>query len=291
MSLNKYQIFSTVVKTGSLTRAAEALHITQSAVSHAIAGLESEMGFLLLNRNRNGITLTKNGEIILKNVQEVLQCNERLEQRAAMIKGFEIGTVNVGTFMSVSTQWLPFIFDEFYKSYPKIQINLCEGNYDDLAENLESRMIDVTFISEAVAENFETIHLKDDEWFCIMPRNHALAAKDCVRIDDLRDEQFIFPKNGKVTDAFTFLKDAGFTPHIRYSMTDDNAVMSFVQKGFGISFLPRMVLYRRPDDIEVRPIEGSPKRSICLAAHSFKELSPSAKKFVNTTVEWIESQP
>ncbi|MCX7615003.1 MAG: LysR family transcriptional regulator [Clostridiales bacterium] len=287
MSLNKYQILSTVVKTGSLTKAAETLYITQSAVSHAIAGLEEEMGFPLLNRNRNGVSLTKNGETVLKHVQEILQCNERLEQKVAMINGLEIGTVNVGTFTSVSTQWLPYIFDIFSKLYPKIEVNMFEGDYDELNQMLESRLIDFTFLSASVAAGFETIFLKDDEILCIMSDNHPLASRKSLTFEDIKDQQFILPKYGKNAEPFIILKEAGIEPNVRYSMSDDQAIMSFVQKGFGIALMPEMILYHRPLGTVKKQIEGAPKRSICLASHSFKDLSPSAKKLVKTILSWV----
>lgn len=73
MSLTKFEILSTVVEEGRLTKAAESLSMTQSAISHAISSLESEWGFSLLNRDCSGISLTSNGERVLKHVRGVLQ--------------------------------------------------------------------------------------------------------------------------------------------------------------------------------------------------------------------------
>lgn len=81
MSLAKYEVFSTVVEMGSLTKAAESLNLTQSAVSYSIANLESELGFPLLIRSRSGITLTSNGQSILKSIRNVLHWNEKLKQQ------------------------------------------------------------------------------------------------------------------------------------------------------------------------------------------------------------------
>ena len=103
----KYEVFRTVVESGSLTKAADLLHMTQSGVSHAISSLETELGIALLTRDRSGITLTADGELVLQRIREVLTANERLNQQVAAIKGLEIGTVRIGTFTSVSAQWLP----------------------------------------------------------------------------------------------------------------------------------------------------------------------------------------
>ena len=109
LSLAKFEIFSTVVELGSLTKAGETLGLTQSAVSHAIASLESEWGFSILNRGRSGIHLTSNGERVLKYIREILKWNEEMVQEIANINGLEIGTVRIGTISSVSIHWLPEI--------------------------------------------------------------------------------------------------------------------------------------------------------------------------------------
>lgn len=113
MSLARYEVFNTVVELGSLTKAAEALNITQSAVSYSIANLEAEFGFPLLIRSRSGITLTSNGQRMLKSVRTVLHWDEKLKQEAASIKGLEVGTVRIGAFTSVCIQWLPRLLKNF----------------------------------------------------------------------------------------------------------------------------------------------------------------------------------
>ena len=104
MSLSKYEIFSTIVEVGSLTKAAEKLNLTQSGVSYSISTLESELGFSLLKRDRSGISLTSNGERILRHVSRILHEEELLRQEVAAIKGFDTGTVRLGTLSSVSMQ-------------------------------------------------------------------------------------------------------------------------------------------------------------------------------------------
>lgn len=86
MTISQYQVFHAVVELGSLTKAAENLNLTQSGVSHAIASLETELGFSLLTRDRVGVALTINGELILKYIRETLQCNDRFNLRKGQIE-------------------------------------------------------------------------------------------------------------------------------------------------------------------------------------------------------------
>lgn len=123
LSLAKYEIFSTVVELGSLTKAGDTLGLTQSAVSHAISSLESEWGFSILNRGRSGIQLTSNGERILKYIREILMWNEEMNQEIANINGLEVGTVRIGTISSVSIHWLPEIMKNLMNTTHPLKSN------------------------------------------------------------------------------------------------------------------------------------------------------------------------
>ncbi|MFK4340146.1 DNA-binding transcriptional LysR family regulator [Paenibacillus sp. RC62] len=98
MNLFKYKVFLSEVETRSFTKAGELLKLTQSAISHAVSGLEHELGLTLLIRGRSGIKLTSNGERLMKHFREIVQMNERLYQEVDLIKGLETGTVKIGTF-------------------------------------------------------------------------------------------------------------------------------------------------------------------------------------------------
>ena len=175
LSLAKFEIFSTVVELGSLTKAGETLGLTQSAVSHAIASLESEWGFSILNRGRSGINLTSNGEHVLRYIREILKWNEEMLQEIANINGLEIGTVRIGTFSSVSIQWLPEILKNFNEYYPSIEIKLLEGDYDDIEHWISNGIVDFGFVSLPTSKPFEVIPLKKDRMLCILSDEHPLA--------------------------------------------------------------------------------------------------------------------
>ena len=146
MTLFKYEVLNTVIKLGSITKAAEALNLTQSGISHAISSLEAEMGFVLLAKSRLGIRLTGDGERIMASIRQVLAQNEIVKQQVALIKGFELGTVSIGTFSSVSMQWLPEIIKDFKNSHPTIEIQLLEGTYETIQKLIDDCQVDFGFI-------------------------------------------------------------------------------------------------------------------------------------------------
>ena len=102
MTLFSYEIFDAVARQGSFNKAAQQLHLTPSAISHAIAVMEEELGFALLKRSRAGIRLTGEGERMISPVRDLLGSAERLKQTASSIRGLESGTVRIGAFTSVA---------------------------------------------------------------------------------------------------------------------------------------------------------------------------------------------
>lgn len=98
MNLLQIEIFVKVVDIGNFTKAGEILAMTQSGISHNIASLESELGIKLLNRGRNGISLTDSGERIINNMRNILSEAESIKQEAASILGIQNGKINIGAF-------------------------------------------------------------------------------------------------------------------------------------------------------------------------------------------------
>ena len=118
MTLLSYQIFKTVAEQGSFRKAADILGLTPSAISHAVAAMEHELGFPVLNRSKLGVTMTNYGEHLLPYINAVLNSDESLHQAIAEFNGLRQGKVKVGCFSSVCTNWLPDVMNSFRKEYP-----------------------------------------------------------------------------------------------------------------------------------------------------------------------------
>ncbi|RQW73850.1 LysR family transcriptional regulator [Lysinibacillus composti] len=287
MSLAKYEIFSTVVELGSLTKAGDTLGLTQSAVSHAISSLESEWGFSILNRGRSGIQLTSNGERILKYIREILMWNEEMNQEIANINGLEVGTVRIGTISSVSIHWLPEIMKKFNEHYPSIEIKLMEGDYDDIEQWISMGLVDFGFLSLPTSHPFEVLSLKKDRMLCILSDEHPLAEQSEIRFDMIKDEPLIKSKKGSDNDLKRILKENKITPNIKFELTDDQAIISMVENGMGISILPEMVIHRVPNNVRKLKLEGDHYRTLGIAAPSLKSLAPATNKFIDYLKAWL----
>ena len=287
MSLSKYEIFSTIVEVGSLTKAAEKLNLTQSGVSYSISTLESELGFSLLKRDRSGISLTSNGERILKHVSRILHEEELLRQEIAAIKGFDTGTVRLGTLSSVSLQWLPGILSEFSEKYPQIEVKTYLGCYDEMNDWLSNGTVELGFVSLPISKPFETIPLKKDNLMVVLPPNHPLRHQKTISYAQIQDESFIMPQWGSDDNIRRLLNDNKLNLQIKYEFMEERTIFAMVQRGLGISILPELILVNVPDNIHIISLKEADYRILGVAAVSFKTISPAAKKFLTCVRSWL----
>ena len=114
MTLFSYEIFDAVARQGSFNKAAQQLHLTPSAISHAIAVMEAELGFTLFNRGKNGVTMTSYGASLYPSIRAVLNSDEALQQSIARLNGLEKGKVKLGAFNSICSGLLPSILKPLF---------------------------------------------------------------------------------------------------------------------------------------------------------------------------------
>lgn len=284
LAIFQYKVFLTVVESGSFTKAGEKLGLSQSGVSHNISTLETELGILLLRRNRNGISLTDAGERVIPHIRQLIHHAKLLEQEAALIQGIEVGSIKIGTFPSFSSRFLPGLIHNFIKRFPGIQIELYEGGYDDIEEWIASGTVDIGFLTHPSRE-FETIHLLKDELFVLVPKNHRLNTMKIIQVESLHNESFIMPKAGCDVLIKRLFRENNVLPNVIFEIEDNNTIISMVQEGLGITIIPEMVLLQSIPSMKVIPLEKKLYREIGITIKSYKQSSPSIKKFMEIVKE------
>lgn len=286
LSIGKYEIFHTVVELGSLTKASEALNISQSGVSHAIASLEKELGFSLLTRNKAGIRLTVNGERMLLYIRDILTLSKKMLQEAGEIRGLEIGTVRIGTFSSISVEWLPGILKKFMDQYPHIKVEVVEGKQEEISLWISQGIIDFGFLMLPAAD-LEVLHLKRETFCCVVPENHHLGAEKAIETNALKNEKLIL-QNSTLKIIHNIFKPNKHSPEIVFRLDDEQAIISMVKNSLGVSILPEIALHNLPDSVKKIPLLGERAiSSIGIGSISFKNLSPASEKFIAASTLWL----
>ncbi|MBQ3756150.1 MAG: LysR family transcriptional regulator [Oscillospiraceae bacterium] len=290
MALDRYATLMTVVETGSLTRAAEQLGCTQSAVSHCLDTLESELGFTILRRSRAGVMLTDEGERLLPAVRSFLGAAEQLRQTASSIRGLESGTVRIGAFTSVAVHWLPPILKEFQRDYPRVDFRLLNGDYHDVEQWLANGSVDVGFVALPSPVNCEFIPLMEDRLLAILPLHSRFEHYPKFPLVECETEPFISLLKSSDHDARRALEAAGVNPNVRFYTKDDYAVIAMVEQGLGMSIMPELLLKGRQYDLQILPLVPEAKRTIGLGIAAGRKAGPATRRFADYVVRYVRSQ-
>ena len=287
MNIGKYETLMAVVEYGSLTRAAQSLGCTQSAVSHSIESLEQELGFALLKRGRAGVRLTGEGERLIPAVRNLLNSAEQLAQTAASSRGLESGTVRIGSFTSVAVHWLPPVLKEFQKDYPRVEFKLLNGDYHDVEQWLMEGSIDIGFVNVPSTVDCECIPLMEDRLLAILPRHSRFESYPRFPLVECETEPFISLLESSDHDARRALEAAGVKPNVRFYTKDDYAIIAMVEQGLGISIMPELLLKGRHDDIQMLPLVPEARRTIGIAIAAGDKAGPATRRFADYVVRYV----
>ncbi|GCE31851.1 LysR family transcriptional regulator [Dictyobacter alpinus] len=284
MNFSQLQCFVALAKTSSFTEAAYEVDLTQSAVSHALAALESELGVTLLERNRKGVvSLTHVGQKILPHAQALLVQSETIEQEARSAQGLVKGKLRLGHVLSLCPGLIARLLTIFQQQYPDIEVVLFEGSMQEVYEWIEGGIVDVGFILHP-ARAIKSTLIATDELCVILPSNHHFQTETGVPHNRLYEYDFIMAKAGC---SFQMLEMAGLKlgkikPRIRYQASDSATILAMIREGLGIGILPRMMVPKKLEGVVALPLDPPQQLQIGLATKSSEMSSPAAKLFIQT---------
>lgn len=288
MDTKKYEVFAKTVELSSLTAAAQALGLTQSAVSHIIAAVEEELKLTLLKRSRTGARLTPEGERMLPYIKEILRQEALMYRAAEGLRELTAGEVRIGTFTSVATHWLPGMMKEFQQMHPQVEFRLFNGDYHDVNQWLRQGSVDLGFVALPMEQDWECIVLGEDRLMAALPENHPLARQERCAVTDVAREPFISLLETSDHDARRALDKAGLRPNVKFTTKDDYAVLAMVRQGLGVSIMPELLLRGQSSGIAVRPLDPPSSRMLALALPAGGRTGPAARRFAEFAVAWVE---
>lgn len=292
MDINKFIVFESVADTLNFTKSGEMLGYTQSGISHILKTLETELGFPLFVRSRQGVTLTSNARALLPKVRALIRMNEEIEQTVNAINGIESGHITIASFASISRRWLPKIIYSFREKYPKIEIELREGGTDDITEWILNTEADFGLLSHRhIGSSLTWIPLYEDPLVAVLPADYPVGNRKSFPIKAFDGQPFIISAEGVDYDIHAVLADGHVNPAIRFSSKDDHAIQSMVENHLGISILPKLVLDPEIHAIQTLPLSPARSRELGIAAPPEEAISPAAGKFIAAVRDFISSLP
>jgi len=278
--MSRFTLFQKVIETGSFTAAAEAMGYTQSAVSQAVRSLEEETGMVLLERNKTGIRLTKDGEALFPYIEEAASSENRFNRKVHEMQGLANAVIRIGTFTSISRNELPQYMKEFQERYPEVSFVLDQGEYTGIASWIREGRIDFGFIHGEAVDRLPHEDLYEDRMMAVLPEKHPLSRKKTVSLEELSEEPFILLDEGQYSTVLHAFEKAGITLNPRYRIYDDYTILEMIRQNLGVSLLFERVVQGFDKGVVLKPVKPAVNRTVALAYRSRETLPYAASLFV-----------
>ncbi|OQR56030.1 LysR family transcriptional regulator [Bacillus sp. CDB3] len=245
MDFRQLYYFKEIVKQGSISKAAEVLHIAQPPLSQLLKKLETDLGTTLIHRYRQKWELTETGEILYQYANQMLMQIQDVKQQIQEIEQGIGGTVSIGASSTCSNMLIDYV-STFRTQYPNVKINIVTGNSEELLKRLEQREIDVALLLRlGNSEQYEMKVLKKQSTAVIIPASWATSfSSQHVTIEQIA--QFPFIMLGAMEglsfneDLFKVFDEHQVKPNIIIECKDIRMVIALVSRGLGLSVIPRM---------------------------------------------------
>ncbi|WP_019556417.1 LysR family transcriptional regulator [Thiomicrorhabdus arctica] len=248
MADRRLQVFHTVAKVMSFTKAAETLHMTQPAVTFQVKQLEDFFNTRLFDRTHNKITLTDAGKVVYDYSDQILELYERMNSDVREMTGEVTGTLVIGASTTIAEYMLPSLLGAFKKQYDDVNIRLQVGNTDAIVSMVENNMIDLGLVEAPVHnKNLEVDVCRIDEMQLICPKTHPLAKRDKVTVEDFRKYGYITREegSGSRTVIDSYIREQGLTYSdlkVVMELGSPEAIKMAVESDVGIAIVSRSTL-------------------------------------------------
>jgi len=279
--MNRYEVFVKVIECGSFTKAAEELGYTQSAVSQMVHTLEEELSTTLIKRSKNGAVLTADGKEYFPYISSIHNAHRELAEKHREMQGLGSSQIRIGTFTSVSRNWLPGLMKQFKEQYPDVRFELFQGEYTNIGEWIKEGKVDFGFMSPDAVDGLEKYVLYRDEMVAVLPKGHALAKQEVISLSDLAVCPNILLDEGELSVPLNAYEAHHLKPDIQYRVYDDYSIITMVEQELGVSILYRLVVQNQARSCIIRPITPAVERTVAVACKNRNTLPVASRYFLD----------
>ncbi len=268
MADRRLQVFHTVARLLSFTKAAEALHMTQPAVTFQIRQLEDYFNTRLFDRTHNRISLTAAGERVFEYADRIIALYREMDNQVRELTGDVSGVLIIGASTTIAEYLLPSLLGEFKRQYPAVNIRLRVSNSEGVVQMVENNVADVGIVESPIASKRLAVEvLWHDQLMFICPPGHPLAKKPTVRPKEVLDLAFVSREEGSGTREFIreYLARNGVQYqdlNISMEVGSPEAIKGAVESGFGVSVVSQAILVKelKLRSLVARPLDPPLKR-------------------------------
>ncbi|ACL22906.1 transcriptional regulator, LysR family [Desulfitobacterium hafniense DCB-2] len=288
--LDLYRIFNAVSRNKSFSKAAQELYMTQSAVSQAIAKLESELEVQLFYRTSRGVLLTNEGNLLNEHVNSALGMIHAAEDKILEFKELKAGQLRIGVGDTITRYFLLPYLEEFHSAYHSIKLNILNGTTTEIQDFIKSGKADVGICNLPIQdESLYVIPCREIHDIFVGGEKYKDMTVKPIPFKQLMELPLIFleEKSNSRNYVESFLKKEGFPLSPVFELGSYDLMLEFAKINLGIAcvikefsedYLANGSLY------ELKLEEDIPKRSIGLCYLKSVPLTPAAKKFVESII-------
>jgi DNA-binding transcriptional LysR family regulator len=241
LNLHLLRLFATVARTGSFSRAAEVLHISQPAISKSVRDFELQVGCRLLDRGPQGVKPTREGEALARHAATLFAAERAAEEELQAMRGLHRGSLRIGASTTIATYMIPEYLGAFNRAHPGIELNILSANTQAIADLMIGHEIDIALVEGLVEDrNLVSEPWRTDAMVLIAAPDHCFArAKEPIGLDALAGETLIVREHGSgslqaVADA---LQARGIVPARTLEVGGTEAIKQVVAASVGVAIV------------------------------------------------------
>jgi DNA-binding transcriptional LysR family regulator len=286
MDVRDLQVFLSVAKHLSYTRAAEEINLSQPSVSVRMRQLEHYLGSKLFEQLGKKVALTEAGQLLIPYATRVIAAMEDLRHAVGELQGLERGSLRIGASTTPGMYLVPQTIAHFKHRYPKIEVHLAVKDTRQIEEGVIQNEFDFGFVGSHLAgDAVDVFPWLTDQIVLVVAPKHRLARKKSVKLEDLRKERFILREPGSATRAaiFSHLQKSDLEMETIMEMENPESVKKAVQSGLGIAFISKFAVETELKaktlvNVQVRDVDI--QRELKIVFRKDKHLGRAAQAFI-----------
>ncbi len=289
MEIRVLKYFLAVAREGSITGAANSLHLTQPTLTRQLQELEKELGRQLFIRGKHRVTLTPEGMMLRKRAQEIVDLAEKTEAEFHTALDTISGDVYIGSGETDSMRHVAQIIKEIQTEYPDIKFHIYSGNAEDVTEKLDKGLLDFGVLIQPIdLSKYDNITLPEkDVWGVVVRKDSPLASKQYITLENLYEVPLIAsrqmsPKYSKDSGFLDWFGDKYNDLDIKatYNLVYNAAVM--VKAGVGAAItLDKLVNTSNESELRFIPLKPRLESGLDIVWKKYQVFSPAAKVFLD----------
>lgn len=287
VNLELYRVFDAVAKHGSLTKAAEALYLSQPAVSQSIKQLETQLGGTLFVRTPKGMVLTEIGAVMARYAEQAIELLQQAQGKFNEFKGIKLSTIRIGASDTFCKYYLLKFIDMFHKKH-NVNMQVLNRTTAEIIELLKQRKIDLGFVNLPVYDPEVSIVepcMELNDIFVYSPRFMVPEQNKVMPLKQLEDYPLLLLESTSNTrrSMAAFTQSLGIDLHADIELGSLDLIIEFALRGLGIASIPREYVEQELADgtlCELKTHPGLPVRGVGMATLNNIPLSSTAKEFI-----------